>query len=246
MKQDIKIETFDQYQNFTDETAIYPEGHDGLDYLFLGAIGEAGEICNKLKKIIRGDHKMTVPAKEELGDECGDTMWYIVQLARQYGFPLSRIMNNNVRDYQMKTKSDKGLVYKYSIRLSFILTQFASIHAFGRLTPDLKVDCLRGSIFTLVAIIKALDLDLPGILSNNVIKLKKRKSTNTIKGSGDKRQDEMVDNRKIVEPSVNKIANLSDLTDEERERQKSIKERRIEALKKAREAKKKKAKVANT
>ena len=43
---------FDQYQDFTDETAIYPEDK-GLEYTALGLASEAGEFAGKVKKWIR-------------------------------------------------------------------------------------------------------------------------------------------------------------------------------------------------
>ena len=241
----MKIDTFDQYQELTGETAVYPDGNDGLEYLHMGAVGEAGEICNKMKKIIRGDHKMLADAKEAIADECGDVFWYISELAKQYRFPLSKMALNDVRAFEIKIKTEPGLLYKYAVRLSFVLAQFANIYESGFMTADIKVDHMRTSMYMLVAIIKTLELDTQQVLSSNILKLKKRKNTNTIKGTGDKRQEK---DRIIKEPSVNKIVNRTKTEIEELEetdKAEALRQKRLKALEKARAARKAKKELAD-
>ena len=50
--------TFDQYQKQAVSTAIYPGQGEvlGLVYVALGLAGEAGEIANKVKKVLRDDN----------------------------------------------------------------------------------------------------------------------------------------------------------------------------------------------
>ena len=47
--------TNDEYLQFTRTTAIYPKDRE-LEYLGLGLASEAGEVCGKLKKVIRDDN----------------------------------------------------------------------------------------------------------------------------------------------------------------------------------------------
>ncbi len=47
-----QYQVFDAYQDFTDETAIYPP-EKGLEYTALGLASEAGEFAGKVKKMIR-------------------------------------------------------------------------------------------------------------------------------------------------------------------------------------------------
>ena len=44
---------FDLYQDKSEETAVYPNKGDNLYYPALGLAGEAGEVCEKIKKIMR-------------------------------------------------------------------------------------------------------------------------------------------------------------------------------------------------
>jgi len=85
--------TANQYQDGACSTAIFPK-ETALAYLTLGLSGEAGEIANKAKKLIRdGDS----PAKrEEIGKELGDVCWYLAVLADELGMNLGYIMERNL------------------------------------------------------------------------------------------------------------------------------------------------------
>ncbi len=90
--------TFDQYQEAAATTAIYPDRGSvgGLAYIALG-LGEAGEIQNKVKKILR-DHggELTDEMRLALAKEAGDLLWYIAQLSEEIGIPLSDIASGNL------------------------------------------------------------------------------------------------------------------------------------------------------
>ena len=59
----------DDYQNTAKTTAIYPQEHKIL-YPALGLAGEAGEVANKVKKIIRdGVQNMQPDWKQQLAAE---------------------------------------------------------------------------------------------------------------------------------------------------------------------------------
>ena len=81
------------YQQKACETAIFPK-ETALAYLTLGLAGEAGEIDNKAKKLIRdGDN----PAKRaEITKELGDVCWYIAVLSKELGANLGKVMEDNL------------------------------------------------------------------------------------------------------------------------------------------------------
>ena len=83
--------TLSSYQNAAAGTAIYPVAH-AITYPALGLAGEAGEVANKVKKIIR-DGKMD---KSELSAEIGDCLWYIAALSRDLNISMSEIAMANL------------------------------------------------------------------------------------------------------------------------------------------------------
>jgi NTP pyrophosphatase (non-canonical NTP hydrolase) len=83
--------TLNEYQRKARETAIYPAGASIL-YPALGLAGEAGEVANKAKKIIR-DNKLD---REGMAKELGDCLWYIAALAKDLGYNMSDIAQNNL------------------------------------------------------------------------------------------------------------------------------------------------------
>lgn len=94
--------SLEDYQIVSAETAIYPGAGEeasigGLSYVTLGLTGEAGEIANKVKKIIR-DHRGTITAKarNELAGELGDVLWYVAQVATQLGVSLNQVAELNL------------------------------------------------------------------------------------------------------------------------------------------------------
>lgn len=96
--------TFEEYQQKTNTTAVYPielttqhSGVLGISYCALGAAGEAGEIANKVKKLIR-DNKGTLTDKirTEILDEVGDCLWYLAQLSERLGASLNFVALRNL------------------------------------------------------------------------------------------------------------------------------------------------------
>ena len=79
-----------QYQKQAAETAIYPKDK-ALEYLALGLVGEAGEVANKIKKVIRDG---TSP--NNVRDELGDVLWYLAMLSTEIGYSLDTIADKNL------------------------------------------------------------------------------------------------------------------------------------------------------
>lgn len=103
MSDTFEIETFDYYQCAAKETAVYPKDVE-LEYLTLGLVGEAGEIANKVKKILRGDKEFDDVAMEDLAAELGDVLWYMACLAAALDVSLSTIATRNIRKLEDRKK----------------------------------------------------------------------------------------------------------------------------------------------
>lgn len=88
---------FNEYQEKSRKTAIYPNAGANIIYPLLGLSGETGEISEKLKKVIRDENCCITPEKrEELKKELGDVLWYIAQLASELGLNLDDIAQANI------------------------------------------------------------------------------------------------------------------------------------------------------
>jgi len=65
-----------------------------MPYMTLGLAGEAGEVANKAKKVIRDG---TVFDPEDLAKELGDILWYLACLAYIHNITLEDIGNKNLK-----------------------------------------------------------------------------------------------------------------------------------------------------
>jgi len=91
-----KVSDFDMYQKVALTTAIYPR-EQAIIYPTLGLTGEAGEVANKVKKIIRdGSNFKDEKLVSEIKAEIGDCLWYIAVLASDFDIKLSDIANTNL------------------------------------------------------------------------------------------------------------------------------------------------------
>lgn len=90
--------SFDDYQKQAIKTAInQDEDFKNLMYRTLGLVGEAGEIAEKIKKIIRDkDSKISVDDKQEIIKEMGDVLWYLQALADSLDVSFSAVAEINL------------------------------------------------------------------------------------------------------------------------------------------------------
>ena len=92
-----KIEgsSFTHYQLAAFLTAL-PSSRN-LPYMALGLAGEAGEVANKVKKIIRDNNgNLTPEVKQALQAELGDVLWYVAGLATILGVDLHDVAAVNI------------------------------------------------------------------------------------------------------------------------------------------------------
>ena len=104
-----KVSDLDMYQKVAKTTAIYPR-EQAIIYPTLGLTGEAGEVANKVKKIIRdGSDKTSEDMVQAISSEIGDCLWYIAVLADDVGIKLSDIANANLE--KLENRKKKGTIH---------------------------------------------------------------------------------------------------------------------------------------
>ena len=101
-----KISDLDMYQKVALTTAIYPR-EQAIIYPTLGLTGEAGEVANKVKKIIRdGSNSKDEKLVSEIKAEIGDCLWYIAVLANDFDIKLSDIASTNLEKLANRKKNN--------------------------------------------------------------------------------------------------------------------------------------------
>jgi NTP pyrophosphatase (non-canonical NTP hydrolase) len=100
--------TLNEYQAKAWKTAIYPcKGHN-LIYPVLGLNGEAGEIAEACKKMMRDDHNhLTIERKSDIIKEVGDVLWYVAALCQELNMPMEKVAQMNLRKLADRQKRGK-------------------------------------------------------------------------------------------------------------------------------------------
>lgn len=102
--------TLDDYQKQA-LTTVLSTGDDFKDLLHwvLGLNGEAGEVAEKIKKIIRDKNSVvSEDDKAELAKEIGDVLWYLAVFAHELGFTLDDIAAANLA--KLKSRQARGVL----------------------------------------------------------------------------------------------------------------------------------------
>ena len=100
--------TLNEYQIAALETAQYPKEYKIL-YPALGLNGEAGEVADKVKKVIRDkEGNFTTEGKANIAMELGDVLWYVATMAHDIGYSLEEIGIMN-RD-KLRSRKERGMI----------------------------------------------------------------------------------------------------------------------------------------
>lgn len=92
---------FDEYQKRAAKYDRFEKTTDlmapGLLEKVMGVAGEAGEVADKFKKIIRDkDGKASEEDRQEIVKELGDVMWYLAGIARYMEVDFSEVAKRNL------------------------------------------------------------------------------------------------------------------------------------------------------
>ena len=101
--------TPNDYQTGALQTAIYPNMSNNFIYPTLGLVGEAGEVAEKAKKIIRdGDGTLTEETRNKMALELSDVCWYVAVLAYELDYTLEEIMQMNLD--KLASRQQRGVL----------------------------------------------------------------------------------------------------------------------------------------
>ncbi|GMX58457.1 MAG: nucleoside triphosphate pyrophosphohydrolase family protein [Candidatus Microsyncoccus archaeolyticus] len=99
--------TFKEYQEEARKTAIYPNLGSNFIYPTLGLVGEAGEVAEKIKKVIRdSEGVVSEEKKQELTKELGDVLWYIANLSFELNLSMEEVALKNLE--KLKSRQERN------------------------------------------------------------------------------------------------------------------------------------------
>ena len=103
LKEKYNMSDFNSYQRSASSTAIYPDKYKIL-YPALGLAGEAGEVANKVKKMLRDDNL----DKHAIASEIGDVLWYAAMLSKDLNTELHDVAMKNLE--KLYGRKERGTI----------------------------------------------------------------------------------------------------------------------------------------
>ena len=101
---------FNEYQKSARQTAIYSDAGKNFAYPALGLCGEAGEVAEKIKRVVRDGRDSVTPEEvKEISKELGDVLWYVANLAAEIGLNLDDIATENIE--KLKSRKERGVLH---------------------------------------------------------------------------------------------------------------------------------------
>lgn len=97
------------------ETAVYPKEFK-IIYPALGMNGEAGEVADKVKKVLRDEVIVRDSSdaiilhgkqREELAKEVGDVLWYVATISYDLGYTLEEVAKMNYDKLKSRQLRDR-------------------------------------------------------------------------------------------------------------------------------------------
>ncbi|MFN6339523.1 MAG: nucleoside triphosphate pyrophosphohydrolase family protein [Cyanobacteriota bacterium] len=97
------------YQQRAAQTARYPEVGSNPIYPTLGLCGEAGEVADKVKKVLRDQGgRFSEETRDDLALELGDVLWYVARLASELDLNLEAIAEANLA--KLASRAERNVI----------------------------------------------------------------------------------------------------------------------------------------
>jgi NTP pyrophosphatase (non-canonical NTP hydrolase) len=99
-----------EYQAAAKTTAVYNSADQQLVCTVLGLNGEAGEVAEKIKKVIRDKNSIIGESdRKEIQKELGDVLWYLAVLSDTLGLDLESVAAMNLE--KLRSRFQRGLIH---------------------------------------------------------------------------------------------------------------------------------------
>jgi len=99
-----------EYQTAAKTTAVYTSAEQQLVCTVLGLNGEAGEVAEKIKKVIRDKNSIIGDEdRKEIEKELGDVLWYLAVLADTLGLKLESVAATNLE--KLRSRQERGSIH---------------------------------------------------------------------------------------------------------------------------------------
>jgi len=98
-----------EYQTAALRTAAPKDKNNEIFHLLLGLCGEAGEIAEKAKKIVRDkDSDFSTLDMDDLTKELGDVLWYVAVIADHFDIPFEEVGSKNIA--KLASRLERNLI----------------------------------------------------------------------------------------------------------------------------------------
>ena len=182
--------TLKEYQDAAMTTATYPN-EQARTYLKLGMLGESGEVCDKIKKLIRDEgwtDGKEIPAdkREGLLLELGDVMWYVACWLKETAVNQENGEDEckELNEYFASVDNEKQ-IWKTTELAIKLVDNCSTLLMMKSGLAGMKMAELVIRVVALMA--TKTDSSLEEVCQKNIAKLASRKERNKIGGSGDYR-----------------------------------------------------------
>lgn len=99
---------FNKYQEVAKTTAVYKDPK--VIYCALGLCGEAGEVAENVKKMLRDDNGvLSSTRRDNIIKELGDVLWYLSNLAADIGVDLDTVAQTNLN--KLLDRKARGVIH---------------------------------------------------------------------------------------------------------------------------------------
>lgn len=175
---------FNEFQEQSRQTALYPKLGISIEYPLMGLMGEFGELSEKFKKVLRDNEgKLTEDRKEGIIGELGDLCWYLFQIYSELKISFNDNYENNDLLPSLTENVPKLLVAMHTCVSDIAIFCVGNNHCLlSRVTEP-----SNHLVYFIKHIAKMCDTDIETIMQKNINKLQDRLKRNMIKGDGDTR-----------------------------------------------------------